>query len=89
MITQLVRSLTLNSNRNIYAGLWTLVPAAGHRRLPAEPRGARAAQREVEVVPQGKIPRLIGLSHSGVIQILSHITQVQIVTIRVIRLIAE
>ena len=36
-------------------GLWTLVPAAGHRRLPAEPRGARAAQRKMEVVPQGKI----------------------------------
>ena len=42
---------------HVYAGLRSLVPAAGHRRLPAEPRGARAAQRKMEVVPQGKIDK--------------------------------
>ena len=38
----------------IPTGLRTLLPAAGHCRLPAEPRGPRATQRQVEAISQSK-----------------------------------
>ena len=45
------------TNCCIRTGLRTLVPAAGHRCLPTEPRGPRAAQRQVEAIPQGELEK--------------------------------